>query len=191
MSESIKKLILEEKWRRWHMCENIHVRDDTVEEDITNAARPKAKMKQQADSEKTGVVGRPGPLPDDDTHISKVKEPARRLAKPEDSLERNPNKPERTPSRDPKSDELTDTGKAAMKVNTIWTNNLAQLINFQAGKQLASVMGKQVAEQLGVGEDIGQKIADAVMKQTLETLDDLASKETEESFPGLFDATRS
>lgn len=173
------------------MCENIHVRDDTVEEDITNAARPKAKMKQQADSEKTGVVGRPGPLPDDDTHISKVKEPARRLAKPEDSLERNPNKPERTPSRDPKSDELTDTGKAAMKVNTIWTNNLAQLINFQAGKQLASVMGKQVAEQLGVGEDIGQKIADAVMKQTLETLDDLASKETEESFPGLFDATRS
>ena len=85
---------------------------------------------------------------------------------------------------------LTAAGKAALKANSIWTSSLTQLSTFQAGKQLSQELGEKLADKTGIDPIIGAKVAEAVMKQILEHVDEVATAEMEESFPDLFRRTR-
>lgn len=87
--------------------------------------------------------------------------------------------------------ELTPEGKAALKMNTIWTNNVAQIMNFRKGQELAALISKRLEEQTGMPARQMMPVVSAVMKATLEQLDDEVSDEIQKAMPGVLDRTRS
>jgi hypothetical protein len=89
-----------------------------------------------------------------------------------------------------KAGSLSDAGKAALAANTIWTGILTQLLNFNTGQQLAIKMGQQLAQQADLDVEDASRIALAVLRGTLEELDELASAEMQSKFPGVLDRTR-
>jgi len=166
----LKQLVKEERWKRWHETNNIHL---LTEEEPTRAIRQKT-----------------GKTPTDPTKVVKSTS-GRRKVKPDDIP------PELDPSEEPTttnpyaSDEgLTEMGKAALKANTVWTNNLTQLLNFQAGQRLSQNLGRKLANQTKMDAVTGEQIAAEVLRQVLETLDDMATQEMEKTFPGIFERTR-
>lgn len=172
MKEEIKKLIAEEKWRRWQNTNNIH---------ILSEANP---------YDKTLPGVEPRPLKDPTKVVKSVS--GRRPVKPDDAVPPESSAPEPTGSQFADDEgNLTDAGKAALKTNSLWTNHLTQLLNFQAGKRLAQQVGRRLANQTGIDAGAAEQIAAEVMKQTLETLDELATQDVEKQFPGIFTRTRS
>lgn len=178
MSEDIKTLVVKERWRRWNESSNIHILDEAPQGDRTKVIRQKPNIAS------------------DDTYIPQKSDSGRRPVGPED--ERPP--PESSADtdtdkyvkRNAKGDatSLTDLGKVALKVNNIWTSHLAQLVTFQAGKQLASQIGQRLAQQTGLDPVAAEKISAAVMKQVLEHLDDVVSADVEKSLSGVLDVSR-
>lgn len=171
MTADIKKLVKEEKWRRWHNTNNIHV---LSEQDPTRVIRQKTPG---------------GKTPTDPTKVVRSTS-GRRQVKPDDiPPESSAPESSQSPFTDPDGG-LTDAGKAALKANTVWTNNLTQLLNFQAGKRLSQNLGRKLAKQTKMDAVTGEQIAAEIMKQVLETMDDLATEEMEKTFPGIFTRTR-
>jgi hypothetical protein len=90
-----------------------------------------------------------------------------------------------------KPGELTPEGKAALKMNTIWTNNVAQIMNFRKGQELSALIAKRLEDQTGMPASQMLPIVTAIMRATLEQLDDEVAQEIEKSMPGVLNFTRS
>lgn len=196
MTKEIKKLIAEERWKRWHKeADGVFI---LGEAEGTKIDRPKAKEPTRTTldaPEPTRLDAPQDDIANDPTYVPPKSDRGRRPVRPSDVP------PESSASGDENPyvvrnaagevTELTDVGKAALKANTVWTNNVAQLLNFQAGKRLAAQLGQKLAAQTGLDPVAAEKIAAAVMKQTLEELDELASAEIESAFSGVLEPTRS
>lgn len=79
----------------------------------------------------------------------------------------------------------------ALVANTIWNNNLAQLMHYEKGNQLAVVLSKRLEDQTGMNAQQALPIVKAVMQATLEQLDEEATEEIQGKFPGIFKRSRS
>lgn len=168
MEEEIKKIIAEEKWKRWHNAKNLHL---LSEQEPTRAIRKKPPGGKTPTDPTTPMKSVSGRRPVEPKDVRGEEEPTRSnvFVSPEGGL--------------------TPVGKAALKANSVWTNNTTQLMNFQAGKRLSQQLGRRLAKQINVDAATGERIADAVMKQVLETLDELATQQMEKEFPGIFNRT--
>jgi len=166
MNNEIKTLLAQEQWKRWHHARNLHLLVE--EEELTKPGR-----------QKTGKTPR---------QTSNSVSADRRPIKPEDLP--NGGEEETRSNVFVDGNGLSDLGKIAIKANSIWTNNLTQMINFQMGKQLSQQLGRKLAKQIGMDAVTGEKVAEAVMKQVLEHLDEMSTQDMEKAFPGIFDRTR-
>jgi hypothetical protein len=86
--------------------------------------------------------------------------------------------------------ELTPMGKGALKMNTVWSNNLTQIMNFNKGQQLAQLIAQRLQSQTDLPAQQMLPIISAVMKATLEQLDDEVSEQVQKEMPGLLDSVR-
>lgn len=164
MSKELKKLVAEERWRRWKGVDSLYKISESSDE-ATRAARPNSNRTKAASAN----------VSFEEPYSEPPESSAREVLKNKYMVD----------------DELTELGKNVLKANSIWSENLTYLLNFQAGKRLAQELGRKLASQTGMKPEVAEKISAAIMKQTLEALDELASKDMESSFPGVFDNTRS
>ena len=79
----------------------------------------------------------------------------------------------------------------AIKANAVWTNNLALLMSFKKGDELATLMSKRLEDQTGMNAQQMMPIVRAVITATLEQLDDEISGEMQDKFPRIFRHSRS
>lgn len=89
-----------------------------------------------------------------------------------------------------KAGELTEQGRGALKMNTIWANNLTQIMNFNKGRELAQLIASRLQNQSGLPAQQMLPIVTAVMKATLEQLDDEVNDQIQKEMPGVLDITR-
>lgn len=177
MSKKVERLLREERWKQWASASNIFLLEAAGDDEPTKVIR-----QNPGDTDTTKIVPAPA-----------ASNTGRRPVDPQKDVGNAPEGEETGTGAafsDPKGG-LTEPGKAALKANTIWTNHLTQLHSFQLGKQIAAQIGQKLGDQLGFEPAVGEKIADAVMKQVLEHLDEVATSEMEKTFPGVFDRTRS
>ncbi len=75
-------------------------------------------------------------------------------------------------------------------MNTIWANNLTQIMNFNKGRELAQLIASRLQNQSGLPAQQMLPIVAAVMKATLEQLDDEVNNQIQKEMPGVLDITR-
>ena len=165
----IRELVLEEKWKRWDSTRNIHL---LSEDEVTNLARLRSQK----------PVGT-----SDDTSIVQDKDKGRRPVDDRDIDKKSPSSNSSAKELYSDSEGLTAAGAAALKANNVWSTTLTQLSNFQAGKQLSQKLGEKLADKTGIDPIIGAKIVEAVLKQILEHVDEVATVEMQKTFPGIFE----
>jgi len=172
----LREALIENRVRRYHEdMDNIHV----IEEQGEKTVRSKPGDDQDTKT----------PTNSDDVATNIIDQGRRPIKSDDDNVSSD--------SRATKSSKyvqggnITPAGSGALKMHTIWNNNLTQIMNFSKGKQLSAKIAKRLQNQTGLPIAQMLPIVTAVMKAVLEQLDDEVSDEIEQELPGVLDAVRS
>lgn len=183
--KDIKNMIVEEKikqsYKNYKGVSVIHVMNEDINDELPTRVEPDAATRfgktKEDDNDSTAVISKQADKTTVDTNVDGYQP---------DTV---PDRPSNVKTQ--ASVDMESSNKIALKANTVWTNNLTQLMNFQKGQQLAQIMAAKLQDQTGLPANQMLPIVTAVMKATLEQLDDEATAEMESVFPEVFRASRS
>jgi len=178
--EEIRKALFSERVRSYRGLENIHLleaEEPTKRERRVTPDNETTKRYINQDNDETSIINK-------DAIVDKSRRP----------IETGDKQLDIASDKQGKylvNGQATDEGLAALKMHTIWNNNLTQLMNFSKGKELSVKISQRLQEKSGLPSKQMLPIIMAVMKATLEQLDEEVSDEVEESMSGVLDITRS
>lgn len=85
----------------------------------------------------------------------------------------------------------TEKGRAVLEAHNIVNKNIAQMLNFEKGKQLGKLLSKRIEKKTGMPAKQIYPIVMGVIKETIRQLDEEIEAEMREHYQELFNTIKS